>query len=404
MLCDKISTFDLTEEIIVRATRHIKKPIIKNLFSSNNFSQGSARGHLYEAIIYEIFLELIKENELIKGIVRRGADVTCPMSKPSIGQNGFFYNENGEILIRGNGIDLAEVDLLLIESNSNLSFIEMTTSKQNLKDFEKEIEYKKRLIGELNCQQRVPFLLISSIDITHNIIIQNLLNKPSNFFVRVDPFEKINKISDLLYAKEYDKIGNPKLICLKEIKVNNKFDYIKLHDELKNKLFRAVKNKESIDKLKGDLDKSPFVAKVILGSMYPNAIKCLFRDNDIIIDGERWDADKILKYFNKLILAINIPELRPLIYLRMKKKHNYLKIGPITKNSFKSERVIGHFSEGLLKWFDTTNDNLGYNITNQIFDFYLNDATTYSKRYKGTPSISKLIKNSIHSHKDRLIT
>lgn len=393
LLCDKISTFDLTEEIIIRATRHLKKSNIKNLYSSNNFSRGSARGYLYEAIIYEIFLELIKENKLIKGMARRGADVTCNISKPNIGQNGFFYNENGEILIRSNGIDLAEVDLLLVDSNSNLSFAEITNSRQSLKGFEKEIDYKKRLISELNCQQKVPFLLISSIDINHKTIVQNLLNRPDNFFIRVDPFEKINKISNLLDAKKYDKIGNPKLICLKEIKVNKEFDFIKLHDELKNKLFSAVKNKDSIDKLKSDLDKSPFVTKVILGSMYPNAIKCFFRDNAILIDGERWDADKILNHFNKVILAINIPELRLVIYLRMKKKHNYLKIGPITKNTFKSERVIGHFSEGLLKWLDTTNDNLGYNITNQIFDFYMNDVATQSKRYRGTPSISKLIKN-----------
>lgn len=391
-LCNQIRTFDITDKIALNATRHLKKSIRKKIFSSNNLSKGSAKGYWYEAIIYETFLELTAKNESIKGIVRKGPDVICNIPKPEIDQNGFFYNKKGDILIRGSGIDLGEFDLLLIDSDSNLSFVEITNSKQNLKNFENEIQYKKSLIKEICGQQSVPFLLISSIDISNSHVVQNILEKPDNYFVHIDPFKKNKNILNSICTKNNHKVenGNSKLICLNDIKVNENFDYVKLHNKLKKQLFIAVKNKNSIEKMKANLTSS-IVTKVILGCVSSNSIARIFRDDNILIDGDIWDADRLKKHFNKIILAINLPEFRPIIYLKMKRKHEYMKIGPSTISFFESERVINHFSNGLIKSLDNTNDYLGYNMTKQIIDFFLNDEIAYSNKYRGTPSISKLI-------------
>jgi len=57
----------------------------------------------------------------------------------------------------GNGQDLAEFDLLLRDADGNLAFAEIVTSPTDMKEFEAEIRFKKRLIGFVYGQAQVPF-------------------------------------------------------------------------------------------------------------------------------------------------------------------------------------------------------------------------------------------------------
>lgn len=389
-ICDSLSNYNLTENVLINSNRHLKESTKKNVFSASNYLSGNAKGHWYEALLYEIILELIIENELVKGIVRKGNDATCKKHNSKITQNGFFYNKSGDTLIRSGGIDLAEIDIMLIDNDSSFSFVEVTNSKQNLGEFDKEIEYKKSLIRELNNQKNVPFLLISSEDVSHNMVVQDILRCSDNYYVHFNPY-KDNKIFNFVHQKSNLIVVNnyPKLVCLNDITIKNNFDYYKRHEKLKNELFRAIGNKESIEKRKIILNPPTFVTKVLMGSLYPNAVKQLFQN--ITIDDEKFTAGKAIKQFSKVVLAIGLPELRPVFYLKLRKKHEYIKIGPTSINNFNTERIISHFSNGFIEWLDNTNVNLGYNISKQIIDFYITDEVTNSKRYRGTPKMSKII-------------
>jgi hypothetical protein len=140
----------------------------------------TAEGRWFEAIVYELFLDAGETTDEIGGVAVKGADAPRGRRNIHLGQNGFFYSRNGDITIRGNGQDLAEFDLLLLDRDKRIAFGEVVTSPSDLKEFEKEIEYKKRLLGYLFAQQSVPFILVSSFDISHFSVVRRLMKSKDN--------------------------------------------------------------------------------------------------------------------------------------------------------------------------------------------------------------------------------
>ena len=146
-----------TRATIMRALRHLRPADRKNLFSSDIPQMRTAEGRWFEAIVYEMFLELSLQTDLIQAVVARGADGPTKVRRAQLGQNGLFYSNIGDIKVRGNGQDLAEVDLVLVDHTGSLTFGEIVTSPADLKELEEEIHYKKHLFGYLYGQPIVPF-------------------------------------------------------------------------------------------------------------------------------------------------------------------------------------------------------------------------------------------------------
>ena len=135
--------------IALNATRHMNKIERKKLFSPDIEPMRTAEGRWFEAIVYEMFLDISKKSSRIKYLARKGADAPRKREDVKLGQNGLFYSKYGDITIRGNGQDLAEFDMLLVDSDNHVAFAEVVTSPSDLKEFEQEIAFKKRLIGYL---------------------------------------------------------------------------------------------------------------------------------------------------------------------------------------------------------------------------------------------------------------
>ena len=153
--------FKPTAAIAINATRHMNKIERRKLFSPDIEPMRTAEGRWFEAIVYEMFLDISKKSDTIKYLAMKGADAPHRREDVRLGQNGLFYSKYGDITIRGNGQDLAEFDMLLVDSENHIAFAEVVTSPADLKEFEMEIAYKKRLLGYLYSQKVTPFLLVS---------------------------------------------------------------------------------------------------------------------------------------------------------------------------------------------------------------------------------------------------
>jgi hypothetical protein len=367
------------KEMCLRATRHLSSRTKKDLFNSKVHPRRNAEGHLYEALIYEIALQLSEEGDFIKGVVRKGADVPKKRPRPSLNQNGLFYDPDRYIVIRGHGQDLGEVDLVLVDNESNLLFVEVVISGQNLRKFDKEIDYKRGLLREIAIQPSIPFLLISSVDLTNRQIAKKLLQNPDNSYLTGPSIEAAKSLLDeksvLAGTRPINK--SSKLLNLKDITVNREFDYGRIHDKMRNVIFDAVRRDSPLDTLKTEVGSYPIVSKAIMGGLRPYALEFLFSEGYINLNRREMTPDDSRRFFSNLVLAINLPELRPVLYLKVRKKfllkkwrNTYLKLGPRKMGSFTFERNI-HSHVGFHRWLEEMKPTIGKELTRSILSYFL---------------------------------
>ena len=241
-LNSNFKNFKPTAAIALNATRHMNTMERKKLFSPDIEPMRTAEGRWFEAIVYEMFLEISQKSDCIKYIARKGADAPRASAPACLGQNGIFYSKYGDITFRGNGQDLAEFDLILVDANGNVAFGEVVTSPADLKEFEIEIAFKKRLLGYLYGQEHVSFLLISSFDISNYSVVKRLAKDPDNAIIHTSSCEQIKALVKhyrprILYTKP---TNHPKLIRATDIPVKHPIDYRLYHDEFRNRIFSEI--------------------------------------------------------------------------------------------------------------------------------------------------------------------
>ena len=81
------------------------------------------------------------------------------------------------------------------------------------------------------------------------------------------------------------------------------------------------------------------------------------------------------KDFSGIILALSMPELRPVLYVRGKKKRVYVKLGPCTINTFHFEKNIIPFTS-LYEVLERFDREIGPEYTAKLLKFYLSDQVT----------------------------
>jgi hypothetical protein len=356
----------------MRALRHLRPADRKNLFSSDIPQMRTAEGRWFEAIVYEMFLELSLQTDLIQAVVARGADGPTKVRRAQLGQNGLFYSNIGDIKVRGNGQDLAEVDLVLVDHTGSLTFGEIVTSPADLKELEEEIHYKKHLFGYLYGQPIVPFLLISSVDISKTAVVRRLMKEPDNVILTTPTCEELKTLirqSDLK-CSPVRRVRHDKLISISDIPPRRPFDYKKLHDERLQSIIATVTSKSGARELGRPDEIPPIVKKVLFGGLYPSAVRMLDARYPIQIRGETYDPDMIQKRFSKVVLAVNIPEYRPIIYLRTRNKREYLKMVPSKTGGFRFESRRTPHMAGFFLWLESIQPSVGAELTRDLLDAF----------------------------------
>ena len=360
-----------TKMIAHNATRHLSSMERKKLFSPDIEHMRTAEGRWYEAIIYEMFRDITQESDQIRMIALKGADAPRGRRNVRLGQNGLYYSRCGDITIRGNGQDLAEFDLLLVDRDGSVAFGEVVTSPSDMKEFEKEIEYKKKLLGYLFDQERVPFMLISSFDISHYSVAKRLLKSSDNVNIQTISCEEIKSLMNRNNgdpkagkATDYKKAQRATDIPLKR-----PFDYQKYHDWERNRVFTRISNKVNLRSEPRFDGTSILVKKILWGGLYPSAVKTLCKEHEIWIKGEKLEFRDVMTYFTKVILATDLPDYEPLIYLISKYRKEYLKMVQDKAGNFKFERITPP-KVGFFLWLESIGPSIGSKVTIQILDAF----------------------------------
>ena len=370
-LKSNFKNFKPTAAIAINATRHMNKIERRRIFSEDIEPMRTAEGRWFESIVYEMFLDISQKQPQIKYLARKGADAPNAYQPVNLGQNGIFYSRSGDITVRGNGQDLAEFDLLLVDSHDRVVFGEVVTSPSDLKEFEQEIAFKKKLLGYLYNQKHVPFLLISSIDISNYSVVKRLAKDPDNAIIHTSSCEQIKSLvkhyrSRILYN---NPDNHTKLIRATEIPVKRPFDYKKYHEEMKTHIFTEISRTSGVKNLNPTNETESLVKKVLYGALYPQAVKAVCDGYGFSVKSKRIEYKEFWQYFSKAIIATDLPGYELIIYLRSKQKKEYLKMVQVKDGHFRFERPTPP-KVGFFLWLEVLQPTLGVGVTLQVLDAF----------------------------------
>ena len=363
--------FKPTAAIAINATRHMNKIERKKLFSPDIEPMRTAEGRWFEAIVYEMFLDISKKSDTIKYLARKGADAPDRRENVRIGQNGLFYSKYGDITIRGNGQDLAEFDMLLVDSDNHVAFAEVVTSPSDLKEFEVEIAFKKRLLGYLYGQKITPFLLVSSFDLSNYVVVKRLAKDKTNAIIHTSSCEQIKSLVKHYRPRIIYNLpeNHPKLIKATDIPMKHPFDYKRYHDEVKNKLFTDISRASGRIQPEITDQTGQLVKKVLYGGLFPPAIKAVCDTYGMTVKGRTITPEEFPNYYSKAIIATDMPGYELIIYLRSKQKKEYHKMIQMKDGHFKFERPTPP-KVGFFLWLETIQPTLGARATLQVLDAF----------------------------------
>ena len=370
-LKNNFSTYHPTAAIALNATRHISKIARKKLFSDDIEPMRTAEGRWYEAIIYEMFLEMSLHSDEIRYLARKGADAPRQRNNFRLGQNGFFYSPQGDIVVRGNGQDLAEFDLLLIDSSGQVAFGEVITTPSDLKEFEVEIQYKKRLLGYLFGQKTVPFILASSLDLSNYSVVRRLIRSPENAVIHTITCDQIKTnlkhIRKKIVYQRPEK--NPKLILANSIPLRQEFEYLKFHNEERKRIVDLIGAERDVKKTISQTESGLLVKKVLYGALFPSAVRALTDTRNLTIRGTQVPYDILMERFSKVVIASDLPEYEPILYLRPRREREYYKMIQDRSGNFRFERATPS-TVGFFLWLESLTPSLGSKITLQLLDAF----------------------------------
>ena len=391
-ISERFSHYVPSRAAAVRALRHMRPPDRANLFSEDIMLMRTAEGYWFEYLIYEQLIRIAEETGTIKKIVRKGADVKNRKKRNQMGTNALYSADKGDIRVCGNGQDLAEVDLLLFDKNDRVVFCEIVTTPTDLKDLEAEIIYKKKLFGYLFGQDHVGFILFSSVEIGNTQTVKRLKADPDNAYICTAPCEVMKQcISGLrLMGLPTAPENSPKLVRADELHTVQ-FDYKKLHDEALSQLYFAEEHRLTANQFFDNPSVSPLVKKVICGGLYPSAVKSLVSHHGLRIKSEHLTAEKILSEYSKVVLAVDFPEIEPVVYLKPRKKREYLKLVTSSLGGFKYERPTPS-RVGFYLWLETIKPSLGAERVETILQYCADEITAFPntgkpERHPDTPEL-----------------
>ena len=353
---------------VLAATRHLSGPQRRNLFSKDPGTMKTAEGKWYEAIIYETILRCALASDRITRVVSKGADARYRRLQARLGQNGLFYSRSGDIKVRGNGQDLAELDLLLVDGGRSIAFGEIVTSPAAMKELEQEFLYKKRLMGHLFGQQVVPALLVSSVDISRISAVRRILEDPSNLYLSTATCEQIKALvrSEEVIRGAPLVARNPKLVEAPDLPLAGSFDYRRMHELQRSRVFSALANGSMY---RGGDPRDPatvIVKKILLGALEPGAVNLFSTSVRLTVKGRPITPQEIRTRFSKIILTVNLPEAEPIIYMKPRDRNHYMKMIRVRPGQFKFESNRSRKMLGFFLWLQDIKPTLHGGITEQL--------------------------------------
>ena len=174
--------------------------------------------------------------------------------------------------------------------------------------------------------------------------------------------------------------NSPKLVRAEDLRTQL-FDYKKLHDEALSQLYFAQEHDLTANQFFDNPSVSPLVKKVICGGMYPSAIKNLVQNYGLRIKSEQLTVEAVMENYSKVILAVDFPEIEPVVYLKPRKQRQYLKMVPASTGGFKYERPTPP-RVGFYLWLETVKPGLGSERMESVLEYCASELTAFPKTGK----------------------
>jgi len=232
-----------------------------------------------------------------------------------------------------------------------------------------EIQYKKRLLGYLFGQDMTPFILASSLDLSNYTVVRRLMKSPDNAIIHTITCDQIKSNlrhirKKIIYQKPAD---NPKLIRAVDIPLRGEFDYLKFHNEERKRILDLIAGGQDIKTMPSRTKTGQLVKKVLHGAIYPSAIHALTETRTLSVRGTPLTYDALMERFSKVVIATDLPEFEPILYMRPRKEREYFKMIQDRNGNFRFERATPS-TVGFFLWLESLTPTLGSKITLQILD------------------------------------
>lgn len=153
-----ISTAEISNSEIRRATVHLSKPLRASLFSETSAEHRSASGKFFEALVYELLLATSNTTRTVDRIAAKLNDAEYH-EFDRFTKDGLWYSKDGEILFRIHKKVVAEVDFLVLCTDNTLVFGEVTINPESIPSLLLEAEKKKQFLHTLCKQGNLPYTI-----------------------------------------------------------------------------------------------------------------------------------------------------------------------------------------------------------------------------------------------------
>ena len=159
---------------------------------------------------------------------------------------------------------------------------------------------------------------------------------------------------------------NPKFFRADEVRAKRPFDFKALHEERRQRLLQMVAAKTPKADFAEPDDLPPIVRKILCGGLYPSAAKALCASYPLTIRGKPIPCGDVPKLYSKVVLAVNLPDGDPIVYLRSRNRKEYLKMVRDKQGGFKFESARTPHMAGFFLWLETIQPTLGSQVAHEI--------------------------------------
>ncbi len=387
-VAEQLRSYNITKELVLSASSHVPQVFIKDLFSEDPWKKSIAKGYFYESAIYEAIFRLARSSNRIRRLTRKGADVSQGRlgPRPALGQDGLFYSPFGELKIRGNGVDLVEVDFVLEDSEGGMLVGESKLSGGFLADdFVEAVNFKRRLLTFL-LSKEIQSILISPANLAEHPKARPLLGSKWNNFAKTGKIEEV--LAGLTPAQIPPKTmrarNDGKLIYWTDFRQVRPLNYSKLHNITRDAILRGVKANVKILQMVKEHEES-LLKNVWIGVLNEQAISALLEKKTLRVESRNLGAQVYDKFFSKMVLGLSLPELRPGLYLKSILKPNYIKLGPYTSSEFGFERLLRKKYTPYYDWLNSISVPIGAPKLMSLLDYFLRENLMGARIKKGMP-------------------
>jgi hypothetical protein len=194
------------------------------------------------------------------------------------------------------------------------------------------------------------------------------MKEPENALILAGPCEELKRMIEGHSVKHHVRKSpkNPKFFRADEVRARRPFDFKALHEERRQRLLQMVADKVPKAEFAEPDDLPPIVRKILCGGLYPSAAKAVCASYPLTIRGKPIPCGDVPKLYSKVVLAVNLPDGDPIVYLRSRHRKEYLKMVRDKQGGFKFESARTPHMAGFFLWLETIQPTLGSQVAHEI--------------------------------------